>query len=111
MQDFVIGQRWISAAELQLGLGMVIEIEHRTVSIVFPATGETRIYARADAPLTRVKFRVGDWVEKQDGDLLRILELTETNGLIVYRCENEQGNEIDLPEGRLSNFLQLNQPG
>ena len=36
MQEFVIGQRWISAAELQLGLGMVIEIEHRTVSIVFP---------------------------------------------------------------------------
>ena len=57
MQDFVIGQRWISAAELQLGLGMVIEIEHRTVSIVFPATGETRIYARADAPLTRVRWR------------------------------------------------------
>ena len=50
MQDFVIGQRWISAAELQLGLGMVIEIEHRTVSIVFPATGETRIYARALMP-------------------------------------------------------------
>ena len=42
MQEFVIGQRWISAAELQLGLGMVIETEHRTVSIVFPATGETR---------------------------------------------------------------------
>ena len=111
MQDFVIGQRWISAAELQLGLGMVIEIEHRTVSIVFPASGETRIYARADAPLTRVQFRVGDWVEKQDGDLLRVLELTETNGLIVYRCENEQGSPVDLPEGRLSNFLQLNQPG
>ncbi|MCP4386840.1 MAG: hypothetical protein GY802_00970, partial [Gammaproteobacteria bacterium] len=69
MQDFVIGQRWISAAELHLGLGMVIEIEHRTVSIVFPATGETRIYARADAPLTRVRFREGDWIEKQNGDI------------------------------------------
>ena len=111
MQDFVIGQRWISAAELQLGLGMVIEIEHRTVSIVFPATGETRIYARADAPLTRVRFREGDWVEKQDGEILKILELSDVNGLIVYRCEDEHGNRSDLPEGRLSNFLQLNQPG
>ena len=110
MQEFVIGQRWISAAELHLGLGMVIEIEHRTVSIVFPATGEKRIYARADAPLTRVRFREGDWIEKQDGEVLQILQVTENAGLIVYRCEDEQGNAVDLPEGRLSNFLQLNQP-
>ena len=110
MQDFVIGQRWISAAELHLGLGMVIEIEHRTVSIIFPATGETRIYARADAPLTRVRFREGDWVEKHDGENLQVLGLSESNGLIVYHCADERGNAADLPEGRLSNFLQLNQP-
>ncbi|MCP4388521.1 MAG: DEAD/DEAH box helicase family protein, partial [Gammaproteobacteria bacterium] len=87
-----------------------IEIEHRTVSIVFPATGETRIYARADAPLTRVRFREGDWIEKQNGDILQVLQISENAGLIVYRCEDEQGNAVDLPEGRLSNFLQLNQP-
>ncbi len=110
MQEFVIGQRWISAAELHLGLGMVIEIEHRTVSIVFPATGETRIYARADAPLTRVRFREGDWVERQDGEALRVVRVDENAGLIVYRCEDEHGGAADLPEGRLSNFLQFNQP-
>ncbi len=110
MQEFVVGQRWISAAELHLGLGMVIEVEHRTVSIVFPATGETRIYARADAPLTRVRFRADDWVERQDGLLLRVLEVTESGGLISYRCEDEHGEAVELPEGRLSNFLQLNQP-
>ena len=110
MQDFVVGQRWISAAELHLGLGMVIEIEHRTVSIIFPATGETRIYARADAPLTRVRFREGDWVERQDGEILQVRAVDEASGLIVYRCENEHGDPVDLPEGRLSNFLQLNQP-
>lgn len=110
MQEFTIGQRWISAAELHLGLGMVIEIEHRTVSIVFPATGETRIYARADAPLTRVRFREGDWVEKQGGEQLRVVQVDESQGLIVYRCEDEQGRAVDLPEGRLSNFLQFNQP-
>jgi len=110
MQEFVVGQRWISAAELHLGLGMVIEIEHRTVSIIFPATGETRIYARADAPLTRVRFREGDWVERQDGVALRVLRVDENAGLIVYRCEDEQGAAVDLTEGRLSNFLQFNQP-
>ncbi len=110
MQEFVIGQRWISAAELHLGLGMVIEVEHRTVSIIFPATGETRIYARADAPLTRVRFREGEWVEKQTGENLQIVEITEAAGLIVYHCLDEHGARVDLPEGRLSNFLQLNQP-
>ncbi len=111
MQEFALGQRWISAAELHLGLGMVIEIEHRTVSIIFPTTGETRIYARADAPLTRVRFREGDWVEKQGGEQLRVLSLSEADGLITYHCEDEHGGRVDLPEGRLSNFLQLNQPG
>ncbi|HEY5720588.1 MAG TPA: SNF2-related protein, partial [Gammaproteobacteria bacterium] len=94
----------------EVGLGMVIEIEHRTVSIVFPATGETRIYARADAPLTRVRFREGDWVERQDGEALRVVRVDENAGLIVYRCEDEHGGAADLPEGRLSNFLQFNQP-
>ena len=111
MQEFVIGQRWISAAELHLGLGMVIEIEHRTVSIVFPATGESRIYARADAPLTRVRFRPGEWVEKQSGELMQVKSVDENAGLIVYRCETEHGDSVELPEGRLSNFIQLNQPG
>ncbi len=110
MSEFVVGQRWISAAELHLGLGMVIEIEHRTVTIVFPATGETRLYARADAPLTRVRFREGEWLENQNGQALRVVELAEADGMITYRCEDESGAPVDLPEGRLNNFLQLNQP-
>jgi len=111
MQEFSIGQRWISAAELQLGLGMVIEIEHRTVSIIFPATTEIRIYARQDAPLTRVKFSPGDWIQNQENQLLQILKLEESSGLIVYHCEDEAGNAALLPEGKLNNYLQLNRPG
>ena len=30
MQQFTIGQRWVSAGELQLGVGMVLEVEFRT---------------------------------------------------------------------------------
>ncbi len=111
MQEFAIGQRWISAAELQLGLGMVIEIEHRTVSIIFPATTEIRIYARQDAPLTRVRFAAGDWIQNQDEQLLQVIGLEEQNGLIVYHCEDEAGQPVMLPEGKLNNYLQLNRPG
>ena len=111
MQEFSIGQRWISAAELQLGLGMVIEVEHRTVSIIFPATAEVRTYARQDAPLTRVRFNPGDWIQNHSDDLLQVTSLQESAGLIVYQCETETGEPVALPEGKLNNYLQLNRPG
>ena len=111
MQEISVGQRWISVAELQLGIGMVIEVEHRTVSIIFPATTETRIYARQGAPLSRVRFNPGDWIQSQQGELLKVIDADEPNGLIIYHCEDEAGQEVLLPEGKLSNFLQLNRPG
>jgi ATP-dependent helicase HepA len=110
MQEISIGQRWISAAELQLGIGMVVEVEHRTVSIIFPATTETRIYARQGAPLTRVRFGPGDWIQNQQGDSLKVIELEESAGLILYQCEDCAGQKIELAEGKLNNYLQLNRP-
>jgi ATP-dependent helicase HepA len=110
MQEISIGQRWISAAELQLGIGMVVEVEHRTVSIIFPATTETRIYARQGAPLSRVRFGPGDWIQDQQGEDLKVLELEESAGLIHYHCENQAGEKIYLAEGKLNNYLQLNRP-
>ena len=110
MQEIAIGQRWVSVAELQLGIGMVVEVEHRTVSIIFPATTETRIYARQGAPLSRVRFNPGDWIQNQQGDNLKVVDLDESAGLIVYRCEDEAGQVVQLAEGKLSNYLQLNRP-
>jgi ATP-dependent helicase HepA len=110
MQDFTIGQRWVSAGELQLGIGMVIEVEHRTVSIIFPATGEVRVYAKQTAPLSRVSFSEGDVIRDQDDRELRVVSVEENRGLRVYRCVDAEGTELRLPEGKLSNFLQLNQP-
>ena len=51
-----IGQRWLSDAETELGLGMVIEVNPRTVTILFPKSEETRVYARQNAPLSRIRF-------------------------------------------------------
>ena len=36
---FAPGQRWISSAEPELGLGTVLRVEGRTVQFAFPATG------------------------------------------------------------------------
>ena len=50
------GQRWISDSEPELGLGSLLRLSTRTVTVVFPACGETREYALDNAPLRRVRF-------------------------------------------------------
>ena len=110
MQQFTVGQRWVSAGELQLGVGMVLEVEFRTVSIIFPATGETRIYAKQTAPLTRVEFSAGDLVSDHEGREMQVEEVEEKSHLKVYHCVTEDGERLRLSEGKLNNFLKLNQP-
>ena len=51
---FSLGQRWISDTESELGLGTVVAVEGRMVTVMFSATDENRMFSRADAPLTRV---------------------------------------------------------
>ena len=55
--SFAIGQRWISETENSLGLGMITDLDFRSVTLHFPATDETRIYAVAQAG-GRVGMRV-----------------------------------------------------
>jgi len=58
--DYIVGQRWVSHADAQLGLGIVVDIEARRVTLSFPAVGEERTYAIENAPLTRLRFKAGD---------------------------------------------------
>jgi ATP-dependent helicase HepA len=106
------GQRWISSSELQMGLGTVLAVEHRTVSILFMATGETRLYARDSAPLTRVAFAPGDRIRTHEGLSLQVTSVTEQQGLLSYRGvpEDEPGASITVTEGQLDNFIQLSSP-
>ena len=110
MQDFIPGQRWISSAELQLGLGTVIRVEHRTVTLIFLASGETRNYAKQTAPLSRVRFVPGDSILSNDGLGLIVESVTEGDGLLTYIGTDEQGDRVELEEGQLNNFLRLNRP-
>lgn len=47
---FTLGQRWISDTESELGLGTVVAMDARTVTLLFSSTGENRLYARSDSP-------------------------------------------------------------
>ena len=62
-EEFIPGQRWISDAEASLGIGSVLEVAGRLVKLDFPAAGEVRVYARREAPLTRVLLQAGDRIE------------------------------------------------
>ncbi len=110
MQQFAVGQRWVSAGELHLGIGLVLEVEFRTVSIIFPATGETRMYAKQSAPLSRVLFAVGDQITDQDNRELKVEEVESKSDIMYYHCVDRSGQQVRLSEGKLSNFLKLNHP-
>ena len=77
---FQLGQRWISDTESELGLGTIVAIEGRMLTLLFPASGENRLYARNEAPITRVMFHVGDPVLSHDAWSLTVTEVTERPG-------------------------------
>jgi hypothetical protein len=64
---FTPGQRWISNTESELGLGLILEAHNKRVSVLYLATGDKRVYAKDNAPLTRAIFSVGDVIESTEG--------------------------------------------
>ena len=73
--EFALGQRWVSHADAQLGLGIVVASEGPRVTLSFPAVGEERTYAAGRAPLTRLRFKAGDRL-RVDIENVGILENT-----------------------------------
>lgn len=109
-KEFVVGQRWLSDSEPDLGLGLVTDVDFRTVSIDFKAVDETRRYARQQAPLTRLILKAGDKVTVSDLEL-EILDLMQTpSGLIIYETQDNKGDRHPLPESLLPDTLSMNRP-
>ncbi|WP_219597777.1 RNA polymerase-associated protein RapA [Aeromonas salmonicida] len=108
---FALGQRWISDTETDLGLGTVVAVEGRMVTLLFPATGENRMYAKEEAPVTRVSFNVGDQIATHEDWTMTVEEVQEKNGLLIYvgvRTDNDE--PVALKEVFLSNFIKFNKP-
>ncbi len=107
---YLPGQRWLSDTDPDLGLGLVTEIEHRRLKLLYPAIGESRVYALPEAPLTRLVLEPGDLLQDQAEMPLTVLEVEEHEGLYIYLCMNEQGERRRLAEMDISPHLQLNRP-
>jgi len=110
MPEFKVGQRWISDTELQMGLGVVTDAAHRTVTLLFPATGEQRTYASQTAPLTRVRVADGDTIQNLSGETLTVVSHREVGGLITYTVVDRNNKTSELGEGELNHQMQLSRP-
>ncbi|WP_421285379.1 RNA polymerase-associated protein RapA [Aeromonas veronii] len=108
---FALGQRWISDTETELGLGTVVAVEGRMVTLLFPATGENRMYAKEEAPVTRVSFNVGDQITSHEDWTMTVEEVQEKDGLLIYVGVRTDNNEpVALKEVFLNNFIKFNKP-
>lgn len=108
---FTLGQRWISDTESELGLGTVVAVDTRMITLLFPASGENRLYSRSDAPITRVMFNPGDTVTSHEGWQLKVDDVREEKGLLVY-CGQRLDDEtsVELREVFLDSKLTFNKP-
>ncbi|MDP5072090.1 MAG: hypothetical protein NWQ45_14420 [Congregibacter sp.] len=107
--SYAIGQRWLSHADSELGLGIVVELDGRRVSVHFPAVEEERTYAIENAPLTRVKLREGDALVARDGRKLQVLAVHEEQQLLMYEVAGEGQREL-LAELDLDDHIDLATP-
>lgn len=107
---FAVGQRWLSETQPELGLGMVEALEHRRVTVLFPATGERRTYAADNTPLWRAQLAPGELLRDLEGRDLTVVDLLEHNGFLTYLVRDTKGREEPLPETRIDPRLRLSRP-
>ncbi|OHD30843.1 MAG: hypothetical protein A2086_06115 [Spirochaetes bacterium GWD1_27_9] len=103
--DYIIGQRWASDMEPELGIGEVTKIDPSRITLLFPETNVTRQYSTINAPIKRIKFNIGEIVTSNKGDKFSVTNIEEKNGLIIYH-----GDKISLDEKNLSGTISFNSP-
>lgn len=106
MNGFAIGQRYLSDNESALGLGVIVEVDARTVRVLFPQSEETRLYAIGSANLSRVVFAAHDTITDQDGNEHTVLRAEDVGGVMRYHLTCGKS----LMETRLAANITLSKP-
>lgn len=109
MPNIMPGQRWISSAEPELGLGTILRADARQSDIIFTGRGELKHFTHASSPLLRVRFEPGDCLF-MNGSACTVDEVTEdAGGTLNYRCGREMLHEgsIDPEQQHLPATLRL----
>lgn len=108
--EFIIGQRWVSNSEAELGLGIIREASGRQIEVFFPAVSESRFYAADNAPLSRVVYSEGEQVKTRDEISFTISALQPFNGCYIYQGETRDGEAVSFHEMELDSRVLFNQP-
>lgn len=103
---FAIGQRYLSDTESSLGLGVIIDVDERSVRVLFPQSAETRIYAKTSTVLSRVVFAVGDTITDQDGVQHVVVQVEDIQGVVRYHLSCGKS----MMEARLAANVNLAKP-
>ncbi|MBS0382689.1 MAG: RNA polymerase-associated protein RapA [Proteobacteria bacterium] len=101
--EFIPGQRWVSEAEPELGLGTVLRVDDRALQVLFAKSGVVRNYSAHGAPLGRATFRVGQRIAGR-GISFVVERIDLRDGLLVY-----SGEKRELAEGQLDDEQSLSQ--
>lgn len=108
---FDIGQRWISHADLELGLGICVEVDARRVTLLYPSAEEERTYALDRAPLTRYELKVGDKLTHIDGRTLEVREVYPLGNTLSYEAiEPGSGETFSVHEQFIAPEVSVNTP-
>ena len=114
--QYSLGQRCVSEAEPDLGLGTITACSPRTVEITFATHATVRTYAARSAPLTRIVFKPGQRIRDGAGRdiVVSSAKTDEVSGLVTYigkdgyaLREDQVGDTVDVsaPEQRLLHGL------
>ncbi|MBI3925307.1 MAG: RNA polymerase-associated protein RapA [Armatimonadetes bacterium] len=103
--------RVINPAEPELGLGVVLSNSGRRLEVLFPATGDRRVYNRDNAPLRRFLLRAGQEARGSGGVRFRVERVVEREGLLIYQGQGRTLAEAALDHsppqaGALDRLLQ-----
>ncbi len=105
-----IGQRWISESDVELGLGLVVDVDERTATLLFPAVEDSRVYSLRNLSIARIRFAPGDRLESIDGRAIVVDEVTEFKGVLTYHGHETDGRKTSLVETRLIHQIHLARP-
>ncbi len=109
--SFIVGQRWVSQAENDLGLGTILQADNRFVQVLFPAADETRNYAADQAPLMRVEFAPGDKLNSLEEYEFIVENVEQSHGTLIYHGTRiDNGENVVVKEIMLDHHISLNTP-
>ena len=107
LTEYLIGQRWYSINEPQLGLGIVVDTQTRRVQVEFPLCDETRVYAMESAQLSRLSLAAGEKASTDDGVSFIVDKINTKDGLMQIIGKTEQGDPILISEKNLDSHIQI----